>query len=68
MNSDHVAAKSRESKRAFPEPGQDRKVADQKRDAGESRHYSDLLDAALDDTFPGSDAVSITQPVGKQSE
>jgi hypothetical protein len=73
MDSDGSAGKNREPDRAFPKPDPERtaftaeKRAAEKRAAGE-RHWSDLLDDALNDTFPGSDPVSITQPTGEESE
>lgn len=72
MNADHTAAKSHELKRVSPEPGREQTASGQKgagkKGAAKSCHCSDLLDGALNDTFPGSDPVSITQPVGEQLE
>lgn len=72
MDSDGSGGKNREPDRAS-KPDREltaftaEKRAAEKRAAGE-RHWSDLLDDALNDTFPGSDPVSITQPTGEESE
>lgn len=66
MSSDNIAATRRHPKPTLPEPDQKRKALEQQHAAEENGHGSDLLDEALNDTFPGSDPVSITQPVGEQ--